>query len=971
VVDDTLNSADTVLGPSGSEDSELPAGTMLGDYRIVERIGAGGMGAVYRAEHVLMADKEYAVKVVAERLAHDSGFLARFVDEGRAMADLQHPHIVSVHNVGRAKSSGRYFMAMDLVPGPDGAPRDLHAELEDRDGGRLPQPVALKWLTQIADALRCAHDQGIVHRDIKPSNILLDERGDVRLTDFGLAKAIGNETLLSQIHQTTQQTLNSARTLQPHERSPHGSSSSSVLGTYDYMAPEQRAGGTIDARTDIYAFGVLMYRVLTGKRPTFGSLPPSKVVPGLSRKWDAVVACCMQDDPAARYSSAKELLADLKAIAPSGARRSPLCVAAGGLAIVCMTCAALWLAGLLAVDVREPAPDKAVTDGGLPQSSPETFNSRLNLRVFASPPIGFLGWTEPVLLGLTPSVEPVPVPSEEGWYVEPVDKVDISELAAEMKAAAIPGLRLKDAADADLAHLRGASALKTLDLEGTAITDAGLAHLKGLTALESLQLAHAAITDVGLVYLKGLTALERLDLRGTAITDARLVHLKGLTALEELDLSRNGGITDAGLAHLKGLTALKTLDLEGAAITDAGLAHLKGLTALESLQLAHAAITDVGLVHLKGLTALESLDLRGTAITDVGLAQLKGLTALEGLGLGRTAITDAGLAHLDDLTALESLSLGPNKKITGVGLVHLTGLTALRYLDLAGTAITDAALVHLKGLTALKELRLPKGGLTDVGLAYLEGLTALESLHLGDAAITDVGLVHLKGLTALEGLYLQNTKITDVGLAHLQGLTALEGLSLGPNKKITGVGLVHLKGLTALRYLSLKGTATTDAALAHLKGLTALRSLNLEGTAITDAALAHLKGLTALKTFHLHGTKITGVGFMHLKGLAALEILGLSNTKITDAGLAHLKSLTALVMLRLDDTAITDAGLAHLKGLAALQELHLDNTAITDAGLAHLKGLAALAWLGLDDTETTEAARAALQKALPNTRIGF
>jgi len=361
VVDETLNSADTLPAASGPKDGVLVAGTMLGDYRIVELIGAGGMGAVYRAEHVMMANKEYAVKVVAERLAHDSGFLARFVDEGRAMADLRHPHIVSVHNVGRDKPSGRYFMAMDLVHGPNGAPRDLHAELESRPDNRLPESAAIKWLTQIADALACAHDQGIVHRDIKPSNILLDERGDVCLTDFGLAKAIGNEALVSQIHQTMEQTLNSADTLQPHEQATRGSNSS-VLGTYDYMAPEQRACeqracGKIDARTDIYAFGVLMYRVLTGKRPVGMAAPPSKAVPGISRKWDAVVARCLQDDPTARYASAAALLIDLKAIASRGSGGGLLRSSAALLLLAGAVAAVLWQVGVFdEQEARQPDP---------------------------------------------------------------------------------------------------------------------------------------------------------------------------------------------------------------------------------------------------------------------------------------------------------------------------------------------------------------------------------------------------------------------------------------------------------------------------------------------------------------------------------------------------------------------------------------------------------------------------------------
>jgi formylglycine-generating enzyme required for sulfatase activity/serine/threonine protein kinase len=307
------------------------AGRQLGDYRIIEPIGAGGMGEVFLAEHVHLR-KKYAVKVLPEALAADRQFVARFHDEARVMAELRHPGIVQVHYMGEAE--GAYFLVMDYVTGPDGSPESLHDRLGRCEDGRLPEPEARRLAEQVAEALAYAHQRGVVHRDLKPANILLDAEGNAKLTDFGLAKAVGSEFLLSQIHQSMQQTLSTGRTvlaagpagdsLDVAEtlRSPasppsrRSSAASSLLGTYDYMAPEQRGEGTgrIDERTDIYAFGVLLYRVLTGRRPTGMARAASRRIPGLSAGWDPVIARCLEDEPEDRYSTAEDLQAELRKV---------------------------------------------------------------------------------------------------------------------------------------------------------------------------------------------------------------------------------------------------------------------------------------------------------------------------------------------------------------------------------------------------------------------------------------------------------------------------------------------------------------------------------------------------------------------------------------------------------------------------------------------------------------------------------
>ena len=197
------------------------------------------------------------------------------------------------------------------------------------------------------------------------------------------------------------------------------------------------------------------------------------------------------------------------------------------------------IASILAIALLAAGASKAED-----KAQPKAFNSAVAFNVYAV--IG----EKHQLVGSTPSDRPLTIPPCQWWYVEPLPPVDMEKVWEEVQAQGIPGLKLDDATDADLEHLKGLTALQWLDLSRTQVTDAGVEQLKGLTALQQLDLSLTQVTDAGVEHLKGLTALQRLYLGGTQVTDAGLVHLKGLTALQVLDL-RDTKVTEAGVEQLK------------------------------------------------------------------------------------------------------------------------------------------------------------------------------------------------------------------------------------------------------------------------------------------------------------------------------------------------------------------------------------------------------------------------------------
>ncbi|HEU4387164.1 MAG TPA: protein kinase, partial [Blastocatellia bacterium] len=285
---------------------QLATGTHLGPYQILALVGAGGMGEVYRARDTRL-DRTVAVKVLPDHLASKPEFRQRFEREARLISSLSHANICSLYDVGH--QNGIEYLVMEFLEG-----ETLARRLER---GPVPIEQLIRYATQISDALDKAHRQGVVHRDLKPANIMITRSG-VKLLDFGLAKPRSDAGLTSS---------NSSLPTSPLDITAEGT----IIGTFQYMAPEQLEGKEADARSDIFAFGSTMYEMATGKKAFSGDSrasliaailhknppPISSVEPLTPLALDRVIRTCLEKDPDDRWQTAHDLTVQFRWIAES------------------------------------------------------------------------------------------------------------------------------------------------------------------------------------------------------------------------------------------------------------------------------------------------------------------------------------------------------------------------------------------------------------------------------------------------------------------------------------------------------------------------------------------------------------------------------------------------------------------------------------------------------------------------------
>ncbi len=344
----------------------LSPGSRLGPYEILSPLGAGGMGEVYRARDARL-ERTVAIKVLPSHLSQNPEFRQRFEREAKTISALSHPHICALHDIGH--QDGTDYLVMEFLEGET---------LTDRLAkGPLPLEQALRYGIEMADALDKAHRQGVIHRDLKPGNVMLTKSG-VKLVDFGLAK-------FGAPHAAQ---FSSATALPTQE--PDLTAEGTILGTLQYMAPEQLEGKEADGRTDIFAFGAVLYEMATGRKAFSGTsqaslisaimkeepAPISTIQPMTPPVLDRVVKTCLTKDPDERWQTAHDVMLQLKWIAEGGSQtgllapvtaqhktRERVIWASAGFALAAMAAAIVFwvLAGLSASPLSTPQPVKRVT----------------------------------------------------------------------------------------------------------------------------------------------------------------------------------------------------------------------------------------------------------------------------------------------------------------------------------------------------------------------------------------------------------------------------------------------------------------------------------------------------------------------------------------------------------------------------------------------------------------------------------
>ena len=716
---------------AGPQDNTVTKGdfipTKLQHYKVLHKLGQGGMGWVLLAEDTQLS-RRVALKVMRSRHAADQESRERFKSEAKAAAALNHDNIVTIYQVGEDR--GIPFFAMELLEGGT-----LQQRLE------YPKPLSIgasvRIARQIAEGLEAAHARGVIHRDIKPANIWLESpKGRVKILDFGLARQTDAKSGLTQAGE--------------------------IVGTPHYMAPEQARGRAIDARTDLFSLGCILYRMTTGKLPFAGETllatltaiavdTPTPVTelnasipPALAELIDKLLA----KDPVQRPASASALIEELVAIEAEHSA-----VSRSGFNIE--------VPPAIQIQISRPV--------RLPAETPPSVAATAT-----STPVQIKRTTSPVVS--RPAVaRPAPItrPSRFPWILTvslifalaPFLVLGIWWLFFSPPAAVNPAPRTSNPADL---NLRRVESLETASLAAShAAAEWVLAHA-GAGALVHVRVQG----DPTAIKISALAELPReayrvvgFELQGNRkLTDADLSRFANITTLSWLDLT-NTNIGDAGLAQLTNLAGLTTVKLEGTEVTDKGieklvvrspvinrlllgrtkctaqvLPHLARLKQLQELSLDSLPIANSDLHHLGDVSHLQELNLSGTKVTDQGLVELRSFPELERLRLDRTAITDAGLDTLAQAGRLTSLSMNGSTHISAAGLAHLARLSRLDSLEICDASeLRDLALRELGKIKSLRLLVLTNGQFSLKARTQLEERLTQCTIKLVDPAGSATG----------------------------------------------------------------------------------------------------------------------------------------------------------------------------------------------------------------------------------------
>jgi serine/threonine protein kinase len=557
---------------STTQPDPLPADELarhLPGYEVLSVLGQGGMGAVYLGRHQAL-DRAVAIKVLTRRGTDEELFRQRFLREARSLAQLSHPGIVQVYDSGQT-ADGRWYFMMEFVDG---------TSLQNLIAQRvLTSAQALAIVAQVCDALACAHAQGIVHRDIKPANILVDSTGRAVVTDFGIARILKPE----------------ARTLQPTQTGV-------VIGTPDYMAPEQLRGEPVGQRADIYSLGVLLYEMLCGDLPRgIFALPSQRM--GSDRGIDRIVSRALQQRPELRFRDTLEMKAALEAVrAPPRRARPWVLLAMAGMIVSALVVWWLWPKAQVAPVLPPVAQDSTDTTSSAAR--------RLVEWVLTT------GNDESYVAARIPGTDKV-------FHMQKREQIP----AGEWEVVGLWFDRLNTPT--------GREPVSEADF---------VAHTASLTKLRHVFVRQVALSDTAFTFLAANPDLERLTLEGVPVTNAVLGHLTRLEKIWDLNINGSADFTGHGLEQMAALSELRVFIAYNTRFDDAAARVLATAPRLRHAHLAATALTDTGLRALMASRSLEELCLDLNAISDTALAELARMKSLRRLLLNGTPVSEGAVA---------------------------------------------------------------------------------------------------------------------------------------------------------------------------------------------------------------------------------------------------------------------------------------------------------------------------------------
>lgn len=737
---------------------------IFGRFEILSELGQGAMGTVYLAFDTRL-QRQVALKFPKFASENHAALIERFYREARWAATLRHPNICPVFDADCI--DGVHFIAMAYIQG-----RPLSAYI-DRRSPPSPRNAALT-VRKIARAVYEAHKHGVVHRDLKPSNIVIDDRNEPIVMDFGLARVFDQPSVKPESRPTSTANL----------RGPEQTQDGAIVGTPRYMSPEQ-ARGAMDAigpASDQFSLGILFYEMLTGRPPFEGENlttllsrivsheppPPSALRPAVDPALDAICLRMIQKRPENRYPSlqdAAEAIAAAVQQAPapvvSGSQVAAAQASARGssrwkkLLAMAVAAAAVLLAtiiirqrtadGTLVVEIDHDAAEvQIVNDSGAVEITRTSDGQTMKLSVAPGThrlmieKDGFRAYSEKLEIAAGKSttirarLEPLPtapsVAAPPATFVTPAKAESQRDLARWLLGAG---------AKVEVVDLRFTGSPKKWCANTTSLPDGplqiksvaweserGLPEFSDedtLRLTQCVDLDHVHIKNQRLSkgdWLAAFPQLRYLRMDGGEVSPRALSSMGQLQSVRVLSFeSYPRGLTPEGLSFIRRLPDLEEVWFNAATAGDGTLAHLAELQKLKTVVLWAAGVTDAGLVHLAKLERLEYLQLGENPITQSGLRALGKAPSLRTLGLAGSSIDDAALKALRDLpwaAHLDQLWL-PETTITNEGAKQLASIKNLEVLDLTRTKIDDQAVPYLSRLTKLKQLKLNETNFSSLG----------------------------------------------------------------------------------------------------------------------------------------------------------------------------------------------------------------------------------------------------------------